>query len=37
MLDGNTHLAAGTAYAVQTPHIDVTLVITDISPANANP
>ena len=37
MLDGNTHLAAGTSYAVQTPHIDVTLVITDISPVNANP
>ena len=35
MLDGNTYLAPGAAYAVQTPRIDVSIVIADISPLKA--
>lgn len=32
MLDGNTYLAPGASYLVLTPHINVTLTITDIQP-----
>ncbi len=35
MLDGNTFLAPGAIYAVQTPRIDVSIVIAEISPLKA--
>ena len=35
MLDGNTYLAPGVPYAVQTPRIDISIVIADISPLKA--
>lgn len=35
MLDGNTYLAPGASYAVQTPRIDVSIIVADISPLKA--